>query len=932
MRRLGNNFADTRERNILPWLALSIGIFGIVCYIAKIKIGVLLSDSFAPMQFNSCVSAVLLSLAMIAIQWQKFKLSRTLALVGSVLPALTIFEWISGATLGIDQLFGLSSVINQHASEPGRMSFMAASGFLCLSLFLAVPSQKSCSQRQLTFAGICTAFISTLYTYIFALSTFHVEVTFGVRITNSISPQTCVAVVTLATSILLRIKQKTRTQNWSMRWIALPVGLGIATGTFFLWQAQNRLDDEHHRQIAKDGANSLSNLYHSRIKSTIQSLNRMARRIEVGSESTFDSWQPDASFYIKDEPAFQAVEWIDKDLKIRWVEPLAGNEKALTLNIKFEPTRKSAVQQAVVQGKTSVSKVINLVQGGKGFLVYCPVFQNGKFHGMVAGVIKADSFFANLPKNVGQDIEFDIQDEGTTIYHSENLASNFHPMAVDTITNEYGLKWIVRVAARTKTSPLGSPLSVIMLISGLIVALLASMTFLSLEQITYYRRQDQVNRAFVEGIMDASPAPIFVLELESGAISYRNKRAASLWPNLSTRSDLTSCLDDLDVPKLDKQLQDMPSVSDHEVQCLELRFFTHGEEVRTLVQHMTVLRNDPSGEFTQVLFVGQDVTHLRSAQDELVKNNSDLKAIFDHAPIGMAIVAPDGTWSSANNALEQILGYTEEEMLSLNFQSITHPEDLEADLNLVQKTLAGEIDSYTIEKRYFHKSGKLVWANLTVMLIRNAEGKPKHFVSQIQDISEAKLSELLREEYTSSLKNHSEYLSSLNTQLEAESRTDQLTGLRNRRAFDEHFETCHASATRYHRPLSLLVIDIDHFKRFNDDYGHHAGDYVLQLVAAAVQSQCRTVDFASRWGGEEMAVLCPETQLGGACEFAERIRQAVSEIDTPFRRVTVSIGVSTLRPEDAESMFERADRALYLAKESGRNQVKSDQDCDPKAA
>ena len=108
---------------------------------------------------------------------------------------------------------------------------------------------------------------------------------------------------------------------------------------------------------------------------------------------------------------------------------------------------------------------------------------------------------------------------------------------------------------------------------------------------------------------------------------------------------------------------------------------------------------------------------------------------MEHSAIGMALISPDGTWLKVNKAICDIVGYSEKELLKIDFQSITHPDDLRADLTFLEQILAGDIQTYNMEKRYFHKSGRLIWANLTVSLVRNRAQQPLYFISQIQDIT-----------------------------------------------------------------------------------------------------------------------------------------------------------------------------------------------------
>jgi diguanylate cyclase (GGDEF)-like protein/hemerythrin-like metal-binding protein len=162
--------------------------------------------------------------------------------------------------------------------------------------------------------------------------------------------------------------------------------------------------------------------------------------------------------------------------------------------------------------------------------------------------------------------------------------------------------------------------------------------------------------------------------------------------------------------------------------------------------------------------------------------------------------------------------------------------------------------------------------------------------------------------------------------LEEAATTDLLTSAWNRRHFEEAIEAETHRSDRYGHPLSLLMLDIDHFKRVNDTHGHAEGDRVLQQLADCVRSAIRLSDSLTRWGGEEFIVLMPNTGLSSATILAERIREAVATHD--FGRVgqvTASIGLAEYVPADSrEAWLERADQAMYSAKHGGRNRVEAD--------
>jgi len=279
---------------------------------------------------------------------------------------------------------------------------------------------------------------------------------------------------------------------------------------------------------------------------------------------------------------------------------------------------------------------------------------------------------------------------------------------------------------------------------------------------------------------------------------------------------------------------------------------------------------------------------------------------FHFAAIGMALVAPSGAWINVNKAFCSIVGYTEEELYGLTFQDITHPEDLEEDLKYVNKMLSGAINTYKMEKRYYHKDGHIVDVLLSVSLVHNPDGTPAFFISQIQDITR-------------------------NKQLEAElvriATEDTLTKVHNRRYFFESASREIIRGARFSEPQAVFMIDIDHFKNVNDQYGHEVGDEVLKVMAMKCQKTLREIDIFGRLGGEEFGAFLINTDARMASIIAERVRmnvqQCVAETAKGPIQFTVSIGVATFTGglQSLAARLNTADQALYKAKESGRNRV-----------
>ena len=188
------------------------------------------------------------------------------------------------------------------------------------------------------------------------------------------------------------------------------------------------------------------------------------------------------------------------------------------------------------------------------------------------------------------------------------------------------------------------------------------------------------------------------------------------------------------------------------------------------------------------------------------------------------------------------------------------------------------------------------------------------------------------------LRTHAAQLAALHVALEHQNEmlserasTDGLTGLRNRRHFDETLATTLAFADRQGHPVSLVMIDVDHFKQFNDAFGHLAGDEVLRVVADSLRCGARSHDVVARYGGEEFAVILPGADEAAAQAVADRLRASIADLSWPRRAVTVSLGISTvlLPATVAEQLIGEADRALYHSKAQGRDRVTHFQNLHP---
>jgi diguanylate cyclase (GGDEF)-like protein/PAS domain S-box-containing protein len=264
--------------------------------------------------------------------------------------------------------------------------------------------------------------------------------------------------------------------------------------------------------------------------------------------------------------------------------------------------------------------------------------------------------------------------------------------------------------------------------------------------------------------------------------------------------------------------------------------------------------------------------------------------------------------------IEELLGWKPESWVSADdWATRMHEEDREFVVNFCVSQSRNGID-HEADYRALTADGNFVWIRDVVHVIRDEAGEVESLVGFMFDISERK-------------KNEQELLR-LQGELEKLSYTDSLTGIANRRMFELVMEREWASARRNQRPISLILLDIDFFKQYNDCYGHQEGDDCLKRVASLLVEGCRSQDLVVRYGGEEFVMILPETDMAAAMVVAERCRALVSGEKIPHERstisdfLTVSQGLGTMVPSEQDmpqTFIKTVDQLLYKAKQQGRN-------------
>jgi diguanylate cyclase (GGDEF)-like protein/PAS domain S-box-containing protein len=300
------------------------------------------------------------------------------------------------------------------------------------------------------------------------------------------------------------------------------------------------------------------------------------------------------------------------------------------------------------------------------------------------------------------------------------------------------------------------------------------------------------------------------------------------------------------------------------------------------------------------------------AEGRLPEVDAGFERAFSNAPIGMALVDATGRFLQVNAALCRITGYSDAELRATTLQELTHPEDVDLDADKLSELTAGTIGSYQVEKRYQHAFGHYAWLQLTASLVSDDQGEPLYLICHIQDISERK-----------ELESHLAYLVD----------HDFLTGLLNRRRFEEELRLHADQVARYGVAGALLVIDLDNFKDVNDSFGHKAGDDLLKGIVGLLRQRTRQTDVLARLGGDEFGLLLPRADAAQARTVADELVKAlhrhVATLGEKQVHISVSIGATLFDGLSDAEVLAYADLALYEAKEAGRNRFSL---YDPSAA
>lgn len=295
---------------------------------------------------------------------------------------------------------------------------------------------------------------------------------------------------------------------------------------------------------------------------------------------------------------------------------------------------------------------------------------------------------------------------------------------------------------------------------------------------------------------------------------------------------------------------------------------------------------------------------LAHVEAERKQADEQLRAFYELDLVGLAITSPEKFWIRINQYLCDMIEYSEQELRLMTWAELTYPDDLAADVEQFERLLANEINGYTMEKRFISRTGKIIPTKLVIRCVRKPNSEVDYVMVMVEDITERKAAE--------------EHINNL-------AFYDPLTQLANRRLLHMRIEHGIDINHRTGNLMAVLMMDLDKFKAVNDNFGHAAGDKLLQQVAIRIKSCVREVDTVARLGGDEFVILMESVKhYENVARVADDIIISLKQPFTLAEHYTVNIGVSigiALYPQHGytlETLIDNADTALYHAKESGR--------------
>ncbi len=515
-----NRFAPWSNRVVIVagGVSAAVGLGALVGWYTHAVALVRMLPPFVPMQYSTALGFLLCGVGLLSLVYGRPRLAMACGAVAAAIGLLALIEYVFGTDLAIDRLL-MQHFAAAETPQPGRMAPNSALSFVLSGAALLVMSSSTRPRQRPLIARILGGLIIALGLGAFLGYLGGVESDDGWRDLTRAAVQAGTGFAVLGAGVFATAwRRDVARERGAPLWLTIFVGVLVATLAVALWQALIVQERAQIERTTVAQASSLKTEIKGLIEPRILALDRMAKRWEVRGKTPRAEWESDAKLLLAHQPGFQAIGWVDPSFHVRWIVPLTGNEAARDLNLASGERRRGALEAARDRRKVTLTRSASLVKGGKGFLLYVPIFVAGEFDGFILGVFSFRGLLDTVLRNLAPGYAITVFDGARKIY-SRNTSGGRHDAGwvKETNIDLHGLTWRLRVSPGSELlGKAQSSLPEVALAVALLMAVLVTLT-VHLAQTARLRatQTEGVNRKLENEIAERKRAEAMVRSLNA---------------------------------------------------------------------------------------------------------------------------------------------------------------------------------------------------------------------------------------------------------------------------------------------------------------------------------------------------------------------------------------------------------------------------------